>query len=275
MAGLVPLAVNSAAGVVPMVRILVVALCLAPLAASAQTPKQLVGRYQMEASADDVMELRADGTATMAGEETRWSAKGGMLTIGPDNVPYRLTDGRLLLQMGQTEFAWRKLGATSKGSSPLQRAASRAQQAPGAVEPQDDPGSMAPPPPPARGARQHAPAPGGGSQDDRNLRQLLTRSAWCAFSYNQVSGTSTKQRVAFAPDGTASVNGGAETYNSGANGSYAGQSENGGTVRWKVENARLFMDQGQGFGDVGLTIQKNSNGYPILKADGREYMMCK
>ena len=258
-----------------MFRIVLVALCLAPLAASAQTPKQLVGRYQMEASADDVMELRADGTATMAGEETRWSAAGGTLTIGPDHVPYRFTDGRLLLQMGQTEFAWRKLSGGSKGASPLQRAASKAQQAPGPVEPGEEAGPIANPPPAPRGARRGGPAAGGGTQEDRNLRQLLTQSAWCAFSYNQVSGASSKRRVAFLPDGTAQVDSGGETYSSGQGGTYAGQSAESGQVRWKVENARLFMDQGQGFQDVGLTGEKNSNGYPILKAGGREYMMCK
>jgi hypothetical protein len=256
-----------------MSRILLVALCLAPLAASAQTPKQLVGRYQLEASADDVMELRADGTATMAGEATRWSAKGTTLTIGPDHVPYRLTDGRLLLQMGQTEFAWRKLGGANKSPSPLQRAASKAQQAPGPVEAQEDSGPMAPPP--SRGGRQSGPPAGGGSQGDRNLRQLLTGSAWCAFSYNQVSGASSKRRVAFLPDGTANIDSGGESYSSGQGGTYAGQSADSEQARWKVENARLFMEQGQGFGDVGLTVEKNSNGYPILKAGGREYMRCK
>jgi hypothetical protein len=45
---------------------------------------------------------------------------------------------------------------------------------------------------------------------------------------------------------------------------------------WKVENLRLLIDQrnGTGFQDIGLTTSKNSNGYPILHAEGREYAMC-
>jgi hypothetical protein len=71
-----------------------------------------------------------------------------------------------------------------------------------------------------------------------------------------------------------SINGGAETYSSGYGGTYAGQSNTAGAMRWKLENLRLYVDQGAGYQDVGLTASKNSNGYVILRADGREYSMC-
>ena len=58
---------------------------------------------------------------------------------------------------------------------------------------------------------------------------------------------------------------------------YRSQSDNSGALRWKFENLRLLIDQGQGGGyeDVGLTATRNSNGSIILHADGREYAMCK
>ena len=58
-------------------------------------------------------------------------------------------------------------------------------------------------------------------------------------------------------------------------GSVAGQSAQGTIMRWKLENLRLLIDSGQGFQDVGLQGTKNSAGYPILKALGKEYMMCR
>jgi hypothetical protein len=115
-----------------------------------------------------------------------------------------------------------------------------------------------------------------GNPQDAHARQVLTSSAWCSFTYNKVSGTSTTRKVVFRPDGVLTINGGAETYSSGYGGTYAGQSSSGGTMLWKVENLRLLIDQrnGTGFQDIGLTTSKNSNGYPILHAEGREYAMC-
>jgi hypothetical protein len=47
-------------------------------------------------------------------------------------------------------------------------------------------------------------------------------------------------------------------------------------MQWKLENLRLFVDQGDGarFQDIGLTATRNSNGSVILHAGGREYAMC-
>ena len=64
------------------------ALCAA-VPAQAATPKELVGKYQMEVQGGDELELRADGTAAMAGEETTWSASAGVLTVGTDTMGYR------------------------------------------------------------------------------------------------------------------------------------------------------------------------------------------
>ncbi len=125
-------------------------------------------------------------------------------------------------------------------------------------------------------ALAQAPAQNRGNPQDAQARQILTSSAWCSFTYNKVSGTSTTRKVVFRPDGVMTINGGAETYSAGYGGIYAGQSSNGATMLWKIENLRLLIDQrnGAGFQDIGLSTSKNSNGYPILHADGREYSMC-
>lgn len=111
---------------------------------------------------------------------------------------------------------------------------------------------------------------------DVQAKQLLINSAWCSFTYNKVSGTSTTRKVIFKANGVMTVNGGAETYSSGYGGSYAGQSNTARAMHWKLKNLRLFIDQGDGTGfqDIGLSATKNSNGYVILHAGGLEYSMC-
>jgi len=211
-------------------------VCLAPLTAKAQAPASLVGRYQLDTAGGDVLELRADGSAIMAGDSTRWSVRGSQLIVGPDVMNFVLQPDRLLLNVGGTLLVWKKLGATA-------------------------------PPAPS----------GGGDPRDEQARQLLLGSAWCSFTYNKVSGTSTTQRVVFRPDGQMFVNAGAETYNSGSNGSYAGLSSNSGAMRWRLENLRLLVDAGDGSGwqDVNVDASRNSSGAVILRSQGREFAMCR
>src|SRR5688500_9186486 len=42
------------------------------------------------------------------------------------------------------------------------------------------------------------------AQSDGEIRQVLLSSAWCSFSYNNVSGASRSERVQFFPNGSAS-----------------------------------------------------------------------
>jgi hypothetical protein len=225
------------------------ALLVAPLAWSQVVP-ELVGRYQMEMDSNEAMELRADGTATIGGEEMRWSARANQLTVGTDTTPYVLQGGRLILSIGAIRLAWRKVGGPPAKSS-------------------NAPGTQ-------KGAPGAAP-PAAGNAQDAQYRQILMSSAWCSFTYNKISGTSTTRRVVLRPDGIMTVNGGAESYSSGAGGTYAGQSSNSGSMRWKYEGLRLYLDDGSGAGfqDVGLTASRNSNGSIILMAAGREYAMCR
>jgi hypothetical protein len=223
---------------------------LAPAWAWSQVAVELVGRYQMEMQGGESMELRADGTASIGGEETRWAARANQLTVGTDVMPYVYQGGRLILSVGPIQLAWRKVSGPSAKSSP----SANGQQ----------------------GAQNAAPAPAGNAQDAQ-YRQILMSSAWCSFTYNKVSGTSTTRRVVLRPDGIMTINGGAETYSSGSGGTYAGQSSNSNAMRWKYEGLRLYLDDGRGAGfqDVGLTASRNSSGSIILMAAGREYAMCR
>jgi hypothetical protein len=270
--------------------------CAATLFAApcfAQSAKDLVGKYQMDASAEETMELRANGTAAMSGDEVKWSVKGNVLTIGEDSVPFQLKGGKLTLTMGQgIQLTWTRVGAAGKGKSPLQKAASKAQKKDEVSEADADAEAMAQAQAwlaknqgtqaPARAGAQPMgqplaqPQAAGGSPQDVQVRQLLLSRAWCSFSYSQTSGTSRTTRAVFRPDGILSFGSGAETYSSGAGGTVAGQHGANGFMRWQVVNGRLYVDEGGGLGpqDVNMTITLNSSGYPIIKAAGKEYSGC-
>jgi hypothetical protein len=111
---------------------------------------------------------------------------------------------------------------------------------------------------------------------DGQLTALLTRNAWCGFTYNQHSGTSTTERVVFNANGLVARNSGAQTYNSGSAGSVAGQYGNSNQARWKVANGMLHLSQdGVNWAAQPLEVTQNSNGYPIIKSGGQEYMQCR
>ncbi len=225
-------------------------LLLAPSLAWSQVSKQLVGRYQMEMQGGESMELRADGTASLGGEETQWTVRGNNLVIGTDAMPYVFQSGRLILMMGPVQIAWRRVGGSATKSSISELAARNAQaETPSNVD----------------------------TSQDAQYRQVLMNGAWCSFTYNKVSGTSTTRKVVFRPDGIMTTDGSVETYSSGYGGTYAGQSNNSNAVRWKYQGLRLYLDDGSGYGfqDVGLTATTNSNGSIILKVAGREYSMCR
>ena len=99
-------------------------------AVCAQVKPALVGRYQLDVPGGDVLELRADGSVTMAGDGTRWSVQGNQLTVGPDVMNFVLQPNRLLLNVGGTLPVWKKLGAVAP-LTPLQAAAAQAAHKPG------------------------------------------------------------------------------------------------------------------------------------------------
>jgi nucleoid-associated protein YgaU len=260
-------------------------VCSAAVAA-ADPSKALVGKYQMDVADGDVLELRPDGTASLAGDEMRWSAQGNVLTVGTDVMPYQLTPSGLVLSMGSVQIAWKRLGGTASkapASAPKDARAPAADaddrealaQAQAYLAQQQRGAPKAPQTPAA--PRPAAPTAGAASPQDAQARQVLQSTAWCSFTFNKVSGTSKTTRVVFRPDGVLTSNGDTQTYNSGPAGSYAGQSNTAGAMRWKLENLRLYIDpgDGSGFQDIGLTAELNSSGSPILHALGREYMVCQ
>lgn len=169
--------------------------------------------------------------------------------------------GQLYL-MGQFEGANLVviLAEPGPGGQPNLQAARRivfAKAAPGAAK-----APAAPPKPQAGGS-------------DAQLSEFLTRNAWCGFTYNKHTGTSTRERVVFQSDGTVVQSSGRETYSSGPSGSVAGQYGGGQQARWQVANGALHLSQdGVNWQPQPLQVTRNSNGYPIVKSGGREYMVC-
>jgi hypothetical protein len=104
--------------------------------------------------------------------------------------------------------------------------------------------------------------------------KLLLSSAWCSFSYNQISGYSHTQRVRFSADGTFRVGGRNEGQSSNKYGSVAGQSDTAGGGYWRVQNGELFMSDGGPLQQVSTLLKYNSSGVPIVVGDGKEYVAC-
>jgi hypothetical protein len=126
-------------------------------------------------------------------------------------------------------------------------------------------------PPDASGAGSLAASP-----QDQQISRLLLSSAWCSFRYSQVSGTSSTQRVQFFPDGTVAQGSNTETYSSGRAGTVAGQHAGNQRGRWRVQAGALMLSEdGVSWSATPLQITQNSNGYPIVRADGKEYSQCR
>lgn len=105
--------------------------------------------------------------------------------------------------------------------------------------------------------------------------QLLLSSAWCSFSYNKISGTTKTTRARFYSNGTYGFGNQRESQSSGQYGSVYGQSGGGGGGHWQVQGGELYMGEGGGaLEPVQTVLKRNSNGYPIIVADGVEYMQC-
>jgi hypothetical protein len=127
-----------------------------------------------------------------------------------------------------------------------------------------------------RGAAKKPAAAAKPARKDQEAVQFLTANPWCSFTYSQRSGTSTRERVVFRADGTVTQQGGAETYSSGRSGTVAGQHTSGNQGRWRVKAGNLELSaDGASWTPQALEVTKNSNGYPIIKSGGKEYMVCQ
>lgn len=217
------------------------ALLLLALATPASAASPLVGSWNKDGVPASV--VRADGTATVEGEAVRWKASGKTLTL-------TYADGRVETMAyvldGDT------LTVTMEGESEVYTRAK----------------------PAAKGKASAAPAPTPAGKD--KLSTMLTGSAWCYFYYNKISGTSKQERVVFNKNGTWGSGARGETYSSGMYGTVSGQSDSGSGGRWAVKGGSLLMSEGgAALEDVGLKVSKNSNGWPILNAGGKEYSSCR
>lgn len=106
--------------------------------------------------------------------------------------------------------------------------------------------------------------------------QLLTSSAWCTFTYNKTTGYSHTKRVYFNANGTYGTGSRGEGYSGGSGGTMASQRNSAGGGLWRVQGGELFMSEGAGqLEAVGTLLKRNSNGYPVIVADGVEYSQCR
>lgn len=256
-----------------------------------------------------LMFLKADGTGEMEGESLKWSTDKGVLTvIGPDGeedkVGYAVKGGKLVLSMDGVPMTLDKLGgggaeapapaksgagktgktagvpAGMEGLSPEEVAYLQqllaANGGQGGAQPnslgQPNGGNLGGQPQPAKAA------PGAQKAGNDELSQFLMRNAWCSFSYNKTSGYSSKSRAQFFPDGTYSLGAQGEGYSSGYGGTMASQHNTGDGGLWKVVNGKLMMsnaETGNQFVELPMQITRNSNGSPIINANGKEYMVCQ
>lgn len=106
--------------------------------------------------------------------------------------------------------------------------------------------------------------------------KLLVSSAWCTFSYNKTTGYSHTRRVHFNTKGTYGTGSRGEGRSSGSGGSMASQRDSAGGGMWKIDDGELYMSEGRGqLEHVRTVLKRNSNGHPIIVADGVEYSQCR
>ena len=229
--------------------LIIPALSLCLLCAQALQAKDnpLVGSWERDGA--PYAELRADGSGSIEGKPVSWSAMGRMLFIvypdgSADTAAYALEGDSLSLVVNGQAMSF-----------------SRASKAPAKAQAKE------------KGKEK---AKTKGKAAGNPLSALLTSSAWCSFSYNQYSGVSHQERVVFAGDGTWASGSRGESYSSGPNGTVAGQSDSGDGGRWEVRGERLFLSAGGApLEDAGLSVSRNSNGFPILRSGGKEYAQCR
>lgn len=263
------------------------AILLLALAAGKPDPK-LVGTWLL--AGQPFLTLNANGSGLMEDGKVKWSVEGAQLVIaddedGVDKVQYALAGDTLTLTMGGVPLQLTRAGkgVTVQKSGKLTKALEKqggdaeaeamadaqrflAQQQQGAGAP-SGPAPRGPAQPPARST------PAGNDQ----LSRLLLSSAWCWLKY--ASGNTYTERIVFAANGTWSSNKESEIYgrNDSAGTSAHAVGVGGDTGQWAVKGGQLYMSdppETPQLVAVPLQVTRNSNGYPILTADGKEYSQC-
>lgn len=262
-----------------------VALCGAPKA-----DPRLVGTWL--AGSEPFITFAANGTGTMEEGKVKWATEGSNITITDDTgevekATFQVEGDSMTMTIGGIPVALRRAGAglgVKKQSALAAKAAKANQQTDADADKEamamaqawlaqnGQGGQQQAQPQPGQQGGQGQPTAAGNDQ----LSQLLLSSAWCSFSYNKISGTSKQTRVQYFRNGTWSMGGQRETYNSGANGTVSGQynSNNGGL--WEVRNGQLYGSYGNAPVQLvqPFSVTRNSNGYPIINSMGVEYSSC-
>jgi hypothetical protein len=264
------------------------------LSGAPKTDAKLVGTWL--AGGAPFVTFNANGAGQMDDGKIKWSADGATLIVTDDEgevdkVGYKLDGDNLTLTMGGMPIALTRAGAgvqvAKKGALAAkaekmnrvseEEADREAMQQAQAYLSQQNQGGMQQP---QRGALQAAPQqqqPQGKPAGNDQISRLLLSSAWCSFTYNQRTGSSRSERFVYSPNGTWSTGSRAETYNSGANGTVSGQTDGSNGGRWEVRDGQLYMatwQMPQLQPLVGWRVTQNSNGYPIINYNGKEYSSC-
>ncbi|MBL8911967.1 MAG: hypothetical protein JNM17_14835 [Archangium sp.] len=255
-------------------------LALLILAAAPKQDPKLVGTWRM--NGESFMTLNANGTGVMEGDSIKWKSDGAKLTITDEEgeaetISYSFQGETLSINMGGMSLPLTKGGAPvkkearAKNESDDDAAMAMAQQWMAQQQQgqgQGQPGQQQPAAPKKGGAV--APQPAGNDQ----LSRLLLSSNWCWLRYS--NGNSYTQKVHFNANGTWQDFSESDIYsnNYGTVAQATGNRTNGG--QWAVKNGQFYLSSPENpqLQLVPLTITRNSNGYPIITADGREYSMC-
>lgn len=258
------------------------ALLLLALTAG-KTDPSLVGTWLL--AGQPFMTLAANGTGTMEDGKLKWSVEGKTLVIaddedGVDKAQYQVSGDTLTLTLGGVPLQLTRAGKGVKveKAGKLSKAVNKQSEADADAEAlaeaqqylAQQQGRQAQAQP-ARGAQ--APKAAGNDQ----LSQLLMSSAWCWLKY--ASGNTYQERIVFSANGTWSSNKESEIYGSNQ---YAGTSAHsvgasGAQGQWAVKGGQLYLSdppETPQLVPVPLQITQNSNGAPIITADGKEYSRC-
>ena len=123
--------------------------------------------------------------------------------------------------------------------------------------------------------RSEAQAPRPATGQDAQIERILISSPWCYLHYSQITGSTNTERGVFLRDGRLVVGTGHKMVSSGQNGTVYGSGNGSTEYRWRVQSNDLWISQDGGpFTQTGLRITQNSNGYPILNVNGKEYNQC-
>jgi hypothetical protein len=228
-------------------------LLMLVLAAAPKVDTRLIGTWHL--NGQRFVTLAANGAGEFDGERITWGVDGKTLVIKDEDgeterLPFEFKDGVLSVRSEGATLTLTKNAAAPRGAESKQ-ATVATKPAPLAREPQQ--------------------APAGNDQ----LSRLLLSSNWCWVRY--ASGNSYTQKVHFSPNGTwqdfsesdISVNNQYAQVTAQA----TGNQQSGG--RWAVRNGQFFLSEGTGpLEPMPLSVSYNSNGYPLITADGREYYQC-